>query len=272
MIRTIQRRLPPQPRSASLQDGRNQQFGEAAGARAASCEHWPKNPVGGTVHFAKGDIMSRKTSTAALDTFGQRRLPNARRVPRHPASEKPANKKSRQVRGAGILPTREQRAPHDAFPCELHSQASQAQLAILQEDRMHSTNRAATMEIAAAQTREHREVRNFPMDRAHIETLQRWVNSGHDEWCRDPQLVASAAVRQVSPHFPESEFELASRPLEGEPSRVTKAIYTYHSLDGRTTCRITLRRFRWLLPTAGTLRRLIWVPERAEIITRDTFD
>lgn len=210
--------------------------------------------------------MSRKTSTTALDTFRQRRLPNPRRVPRHPASEKPANKKSRQLRGAGILPARKQRAPRAAFPCELRSQTSQAQLAIFQEDRMHSTNQkpqtrnfrtivpvilritfslilwtlgAATMEIAAA--REHREVRNFPMDRAHIETLQRWVNSGHDEWCRDPQLVASAAVRQVSPQFSESEFELASLPLEGEPSRVTKAIYTCHSLDGRTTYRITLR-------------------------------
>ena len=78
---------------------------------------------------------------------------------------------------------------------------------------------AATMQIAASQTREHREVRNFPMDRAHIETLQRWVNSGHDEWCRDPQLVASAAVRLVSPQFSESEFELASLPLGGEHSR-----------------------------------------------------
>jgi hypothetical protein len=131
---------------------------------------------------------------------------------------------------------------------------------------------AATMHIAAAQTREHREVRNFPMDRAHIETLQRWVNSGHDEWCRDPQLVASAAVRLVSPQFSESRFELASLPLEGEHSRVTKTIYTYHSLDGRTTYRITLRRFRWLLPAAGTFRQMIWVPERAESITRDTFD
>ena len=243
--------------------------------------------------------MSRKTSTAALDTFRQRCLPNPRRVPRHPASEKPANKKSRQLRGAGILPARKQRVPHAAFPGELHSQTSQAQLVIFQENRMHSTNQkpqtrslrtilpailritsslilwtlgAATMQIAAAQTREHREVRNFPMDRAHIETLQRWVNSGHDEWCRDPQLVASAAVRLVSPQFSESRFELASLPLEGEHSRVTRTIYTYHSLDGRTTYRITLRRFRWLLPAAGTFRQMIWVPERAESITRDTFD
>ena len=110
------------------------------------------------------------------------------------------------------------------------------------------------------------------MDRAHIETLQRWVNSGHDEWCRDPQLVASAAVRLASPQFSESRFELASLPLEGEHSRVTKTIYTYHSLDGRTTYRVTLRRFRWLLPAAGTFRQMIWVPERAESITRDTFD
>lgn len=38
----------------------------------------------------------------------------------------------------------------------------------------------ATMNIAVAQTTEHREAAHFPIDREHIEALQRWVNSGHD--------------------------------------------------------------------------------------------
>lgn len=107
---------------------------------------------------------------------------------------------------------------------------------------------------------------HFPADRAQEEALQRWVNAGHDAWCRDPQLVATAALRRVSSQF--SEYELASLPLELERSEKTRAVYTFHSLDGRTTYRITLRRHLYLLPSAGSVRRIIWIPESAEIITR----
>ena len=130
----------------------------------------------------------------------------------------------------------------------------------------------ATMNLTSAQTlpKEHRVVQNFLVDRAKVETLQHWVNAGHDSWCRDPQLVATATLRRVSPEF--SDYELASLPLELEHSQKTKAIYAFHSLDGGTTYRITVRRYRYLLPTAGSLRKMIWVPESAEIITRDTRD
>jgi hypothetical protein len=132
----------------------------------------------------------------------------------------------------------------------------------------------ATMTISAAQTQagERHEITNFPIDRAHLEALQRWVNSGHDEWCRDPQFVASAAIRRISPEFSGSEIALVALPLETEHTHVTRAVYTYHSPDGRASYRVTVRRFRWLLPTAGTFQQMIWVPERAEIITRDTLD
>ena len=35
---------------------------------------------------------------------------------------------------------------------------------------------------------------------------------------------------------------------------------------------ITLRRFRFLLPTAGSLERIIWIPETAEILSQDGRD
>jgi len=38
--------------------------------------------------------MSQKTSTAALDSFGEGRLPNRRRAPRHPASGRRENKEA----------------------------------------------------------------------------------------------------------------------------------------------------------------------------------
>lgn len=131
---------------------------------------------------------------------------------------------------------------------------------------------AAAMDIRVAhvQPREHRMVLNFPDDRAKVEALQRWVNAGHDPWCRDPQLVAAATLRRVSPELP--GYELAPFPLELEHNQKTKVVYTFHSIDGRTTYRITLRRNLYLLPTAGSLDRIIWIPENAEIITRDTRD
>ena len=129
---------------------------------------------------------------------------------------------------------------------------------------------AVSMNLAAAQSKEHHAVHNFPMDRAKIEDLQRWVSAGHDPWCRDPQLVAAAALRRVSPDL--IGYEPASLPLELERTQKTTAVYTYHSVDGRSTYRVTLRRHRWLLPIAGSLQKTIWVPERAEIITRDTLD
>lgn len=83
---------------------------------------------------------------------------------------------------------------------------------------------AATMNLAAAQVqpKEHRVVQRFPVSRAAVENLQRRVNAGHDIWCRDPQLVASAALRGVFPEF--SDYELTAHPLELERSHKTRAI------------------------------------------------
>jgi hypothetical protein len=124
---------------------------------------------------------------------------------------------------------------------------------------------AADLRISQMQHQEKRIVLNFPIDHAKAEDLQRWVNAGHDPWCRDPQLVAASALTRISSQFP--EFEPAS--LQRENSEKTKAVYSFHSLDGHTTYRITLRRYRFLLPTAGSLRDIIWIPETAEIISHD---
>jgi hypothetical protein len=129
---------------------------------------------------------------------------------------------------------------------------------------------AMDIRVAQVQSKQNRAVINFPVDKIQAEALQRWVNAGHDPWCRDPQLVALATLRHVSPEF--EEAELASLPLELENAQDTKAVYTFHSLDGRSTYRLTLRRFRFLLTTAGSVRQTIWLPETAEIITRDARD
>jgi hypothetical protein len=83
-------------------------------------------------------------------------------------------------------------------------------------------------------------------------------------------VVAVAAMRRLSDEF--EEVEAASMPLELERKEKSEAVYTFYSLDGSKTYRITLKRFEWLMPAAGSLHRMIWVPEKAEIVTRATLD
>ena len=128
------------------------------------------------------------------------------------------------------------------------------------------------MSIAEAQTREQRVAQKIPVDRARVENLQRWVDAGHDTWCRDPQAVAAMALRRIAPEFMNYDFELASLAAGNEKVSPTQAVYTFHSIDGHTSYRITLRRFRWQSKTASSPNELIWIPVRSEKITRESFD
>lgn len=131
---------------------------------------------------------------------------------------------------------------------------------------------AISMTIAEAQTRDQRAVRNLPVDRSRVENLQRWVNSGHDTWCRDAKSVATKTIQRVSPELANYDFELASLTTQDGRSSANKAVYTFHSLDGHTSYRVTLRRFSWQNKSAETPANRIWVPVRVLTITRDLLD
>jgi len=224
--------------------------------------------------------MSRKASTAALETSDSRSLLNQRRAPRHPAGEK-SSRVTKQRRKARV------------------QNFEQVQTAILKEDAMNGitqyrgpSNQSkilpvilritfslilwtlgfASMNLVQAQAKPQRTVKEYPVDHSKLEHLQRWVNDGHDTWCRDPKLVASAALSRAVPGFTSYDFELASLPLEQKKANGTKFVYTFSTLDGRTTYRITLRRYRWLLPAAGTMDQMVWAPARFETIIRPATD
>ena len=131
---------------------------------------------------------------------------------------------------------------------------------------------AMTMTIAEAQTREERVVQKIPVDRARVENLQRWVDAGHDTWCREPQSVAAVTLRRVAAEFSNYDFELASLTTGNEKVSPTQAAFTFHSLDGHSSYRITLRRFRWQNKTASSPNKRIWIPVRSERITRESLD
>lgn len=129
-----------------------------------------------------------------------------------------------------------------------------------------------TMSIAEARTREQRVTQKIPVDRARVENLQRWVDAGHDTWCRDPQSVAAMALRSIAPEFSNYDFELASLTTGNEKVSPTQAVYAFHSIDGNTSYRITLRRFPWQSKTASSPNERIWIPVRSEQITRESLD
>ncbi len=128
---------------------------------------------------------------------------------------------------------------------------------------------AAKMTVVEAQTREHRAVEKLPVNRARVENLQRWVSAGHDAWCRDAKSVAAMSVSRVVPEFANYDFELSSLTTEDGKSSGDKAVYTFHSIDGYASYRVTLRRFGWQSKLAGSAADRVWVPVRMEKITRD---
>jgi hypothetical protein len=131
---------------------------------------------------------------------------------------------------------------------------------------------AMSMTIAEAQTRGQRVAQEIPVERARVENLQRWVDAAHDTWCRNPQIVAAMTMRRVAPEFANYDFELASLTSGNEKVSPTRAVYTFHSIDGHTSYRITLRRFRWQHKAGASRDERIWVPVCTEKITRDSLD
>jgi hypothetical protein len=80
------------------------------------------------------------------------------------------------------------------------------------------------------------------------------------------------ALRRVAPEFSNYDFELASLTAGNEKVSPNQAVYTFHSVDGHTSYRITLRRFRWQTKTAPSLNERIWIPVRSEKVMRESLD
>lgn len=121
--------------------------------------------------------------------------------------------------------------------------------------------------VQKAATREDNATRtNRPVDRAAVENLQRWVSGGHDQWCKDPALVASAELRRVAPQFSGDPFDLTALPVQQESRDESTAVFSWTTADGRTTYRISLKRYAWLLPIAGRPESIVWFPASVETI------
>jgi hypothetical protein len=104
------------------------------------------------------------------------------------------------------------------------------------------------------------------VDRAKVETLQRWVSAGHEEWCKDSRLVAMDELKRVVRAFAGGADDLDALPLDTESADAWRAVFVWSSPDGWATYRVTVERFGWLLPVAGDTDSIVWVPTHAEVI------
>jgi hypothetical protein len=139
--------------------------------------------------------MSKKTSTAALESICKRQLTTRRRAPRHPAGGRRG--RSNEVKRQGSN--------------ERAGEFGQAQIVVRQEGAVNRnklsgaagklkvilpvilritfclvmwTLGAMTMTIAEAQTEEHRAVPEIPLGSARVENSRRRVDANHDTYYR----------------------------------------------------------------------------------------
>jgi len=101
------------------------------------------------------------------------------------------------------------------------------------------------------------------VDRSELQHLQRWVAAGHEDWCKDPRLVAAEQFRRMAPDFAADTMELQAN--EATDNNAAKMTFTWAPLDGRAVYRVTVQRFDWLLPIAKDADALIWAPTIVEV-------
>jgi hypothetical protein len=118
---------------------------------------------------------------------------------------------------------------------------------------------------AGAVREEDRITNDRNINRSEVENLQRWVSSGHADWCKDARLVAAEELWRLAAEFSGDGFELnaiSAEPIANGGNRVT---FEWAPMDGRALYRVTVERFDWLLPIAKDSESIVWVPTSTEI-------
>ena len=119
---------------------------------------------------------------------------------------------------------------------------------------------------AAGAVREEDRITNERIiNRREVENLQRWVSSGHADWCKDARLVAAEELWRLATEYSGDGFELnaiSAEPIANGGNRVT---FEWAPMDGRALYRVTVERFDWLLPIAKDSESIVWVPTSTEI-------
>lgn len=147
--------------------------------------------------------MSKKTSTAALESICKRRLTNRRRAPRHPAGARRSNEVQKQRSnervgefGQAQIAVRQEGAVKGNRVSEAAGKLKVILPVILRITfcLMMWTLGAMTMTIAEAQTEEHRVVPEIPVGPARVESSRRPADVNHHTYYR-------VGVEKITRHF-----------------------------------------------------------------------
>ncbi len=111
-------------------------------------------------------------------------------------------------------------------------------------------------------------VKTNAINRAALRELQRAVNDGHDPWRLDAVSVAALELVSQAPELQGLDPDLLTASLKAESHTVAQGVYVWTRGDGKATYRITVRKYRWLLPLAGNWDAMVWVAERTEVTTQ----
>ena len=123
-----------------------------------------------------------------------------------------------------------------------------------------------TPPAAAANSRDEERMRQERVvDRGEVENLQRWVSSGHADWCKDARLVAAEELWRLAPDYSGDGFQLNAVKADGIAGGGNRMAFEWAPPDGRAIFRVTVERFEWLLPIAKKADGIVWVPTSTEI-------
>jgi hypothetical protein len=105
-----------------------------------------------------------------------------------------------------------------------------------------------------------RKVKHSSPQRKEIIAMQREVNEGHRPTQLQAQTVATIALRELR-----NDPLLSESSINEESLTNRFAVYSVSGNDGKTY-RVTLQRFKWLLPIAKKYEWMIWVPVKSEVL------
>ena len=123
----------------------------------------------------------------------------------------------------------------------------------------------APLAAAGAVREEDRITNERIINRREVENLQRWVSSGHADWCKDARLVAAEELWRLAPEYSGDGFELNAISGELIANGGNRVTFEWGPTDGRALYRVTVERFDWLLPIAKDSESIVWVPTSTEI-------
>src|ERR1700746_2148515 len=96
----------------------------------------------------------------------------------------------------------------------------------------------------AAKTREEDRISHERViDRAKLESLQRWVSAGHADWCKDARVVAAEELWRLAPDYSGDGLELNAISGETHAAGGDRVTFEWASMDGRAVYRVTVERF-----------------------------